>query len=435
MHFLRRINAFFFAPRSATGFGLMRIAWAVSVLGSMLLEAPDIARYYSAEGFLPNALEPLVNRMQYRLTFFASVTDPSAVIGLYILLLLFCVFALIGVWPRFMTFMTLILYFSFHEKNPLPVGGGETVLHLIGFLLVISPGIEAFSLQRARKQLGHWKQKGIALPPLTMPAWPKRMVLWQTIVIYLASTWYKLGSSLWTRGTAAIIPLLHPDFGRFPSLTGDVPRRSTTFFTYATLVYEELWIFLLVPRRFLDRLPMLSQAIIRRSLLLAGVLFHVGIFVTMNVGSFSYAMLTLYCGLLEEEDFRWMRGLVNRRWRGRITVYYDGQCGFCTRSVFWLVMLDWLHRLRPVNFQNPVLRKKFASGLAYEDLDRSMHMRYPSGKTVHGFVAFRSLTWHLPLLWIAAPFLYLPGVAFIGDRIYKWKARTRKKCSHEGCTI
>ena len=118
-----------------------------------------------------------------------------------------------------------------------------------------------------------------------------------------------------------------------------------------------------------------------------------------------------------------------------ILIFFDGHCGLCTRAANTLRALDWLHRLQFVDFQNAQERERYAPEIPYEDLDRSMHAKFPDGKIRTGFSAFRAVAWHLPLLWIIAPFLYLPGVKLIGDQIYTKISDKRKKCAHEHCQL
>ncbi|MDO8648797.1 MAG: DUF393 domain-containing protein [Candidatus Peregrinibacteria bacterium] len=118
-----------------------------------------------------------------------------------------------------------------------------------------------------------------------------------------------------------------------------------------------------------------------------------------------------------------------------VAVLYDGHCGLCTRSIRVLRSLDWLKHLHLVNFHDDVERRNFAPDLSFEELDRSLHARFRTGKTRTGFDAFRAIAWHLPLLWPVAPFLYLPGIAPIGRRIYARIAERRKTCTHDNCQI
>ena len=116
-----------------------------------------------------------------------------------------------------------------------------------------------------------------------------------------------------------------------------------------------------------------------------------------------------------------------------IHVFYDEHCGLCTRTMRLLKRLDWFGILRPVDFHNPEERRREAPSIPFEQLDRVIHMRMPDGSFQTGFSAFRRLCWHLPPLWIAAPFLYLPGAKLIGDSVYARIAENRKKCTHASC--
>jgi predicted DCC family thiol-disulfide oxidoreductase YuxK len=108
---------------------------------------------------------------------------------------------------------------------------------------------------------------------------------------------------------------------------------------------------------------------------------------------------------------------------GQIRVFYDGNCPFCVRSVGLLRRLDWFGRLCCLDARREGV---IPPNLPAERLLEEMHVLAPSVRRVyHGFGALRYLAWRLPLLWIIAPFLYIPGVAVIGQRIYLLIARNR----------
>jgi len=68
-----------------------------------------------------------------------------------------------------------------------------------------------------------------------------------------------------------------------------------------------------------------------------------------------------------------------------------------------------------------------------------MHVLSPDRRATHaGFYAFRWMAWRLPLTMLAAPLLYLPGVPWLGRRVYHWVARNRFKlvpCHDGGCKV
>ena len=68
-----------------------------------------------------------------------------------------------------------------------------------------------------------------------------------------------------------------------------------------------------------------------------------------------------------------------------------------------------------------------------------MHVLTPDRRQAYaGYRAFRWIAWRLPLTWLVAPFLYLPGVPWLGNRVYRWVAKNRFNlvpCDDGGCKV
>jgi hypothetical protein len=141
-----------------------------------------------------------------------------------------------------------------------------------------------------------------------MPIWPVRLLTWQLVVIYVTSVWWKLMGRSWRAGTAMAIALHHPNFARFPHVANAL-LPLTRVGTFAALAFESSWLLLLVPR---SAIPERWRLIpLRRVLIVSGVLFHLSIFLLMDVGVFSIAMISSYCGLLTADDFAWARAFAS----------------------------------------------------------------------------------------------------------------------------
>jgi predicted DCC family thiol-disulfide oxidoreductase YuxK len=111
---------------------------------------------------------------------------------------------------------------------------------------------------------------------------------------------------------------------------------------------------------------------------------------------------------------------------GTMTVLYDGQCEFCRRSVRLLKRLDWRGRLHFADGRDAANLPPTSEPLNPRRLLEEMHVVTPDGRRVfHGFAAFRRIAWQLPPLWPLVPFLYIPGVPWLGQRVYLWVARNR----------
>jgi hypothetical protein len=101
--------------------------------------------------------------------------------------------------------------------------------------------------------------------------------------------------------------------------------------------------------------------------------------------------------------------------------------------------LDWLSALGYVDVRDPMQTLLLHVPVPPERLIEEMHLLTPDGgEVLHGFRAFRWMAWRLPLLWFLVPFLYLPGMATVGQRAYLWVARHRFRlvpCHGGVCTL
>jgi predicted DCC family thiol-disulfide oxidoreductase YuxK len=124
---------------------------------------------------------------------------------------------------------------------------------------------------------------------------------------------------------------------------------------------------------------------------------------------------------------------------GRGVVLFDGDCPFCQRSVAILKKLDWLGRLAFQNCRDEVHWPLSERPLVMFRLLEEMHVVTPDRrKTYAGYAAFRWIAWRLPLTWPVAPFLFIPGVPWFGNRVYLWVAKRRMNlvpCTDGACPI
>lgn len=114
--------------------------------------------------------------------------------------------------------------------------------------------------------------------------------------------------------------------------------------------------------------------------------------------------------------------------RTEIHVFYDGACGLCRPTVAILRRLDLLSRVAFVD----VTQRWTSIAAQFPSLDRDrcltdMHAVTRDGATFAGFDAYRALARFLPLGWMALPFLYIPPVAGLGRRVYRWVADHRER--------
>ena len=119
------------------------------------------------------------------------------------------------------------------------------------------------------------------------------------------------------------------------------------------------------------------------------------------------------------------------------TVIFDGDCGFCQRSIRWGKRLDWLHQMDWRTRLEPGLNDTFPQ-LSGEETQRRMVSIRHDGKTYGGFFAVRDIMIHFPLTFLPALVLYLPGMSLLGVPVYAWIAKNRHRfggTSQSSCSI
>ena len=111
--------------------------------------------------------------------------------------------------------------------------------------------------------------------------------------------------------------------------------------------------------------------------------------------------------------------------RTRPTLIYDGDCGFCRRSVDLLQRWDRDQRIALIPFQDQARMAAF--GIPLPALAAAMHLILPApdGRVLAGADAVPELLRLLPRKrWLAWGFR-VPGVLPVARRLYAWIARRR----------
>ena len=106
------------------------------------------------------------------------------------------------------------------------------------------------------------------------------------------------------------------------------------------------------------------------------------------------------------------------------TVLFDDECSLCTFQMKVLGWLDWRNVLALVPLSDP-RAKEIAPRITREDLLEAIHCVTPEGSVYRGARAIRFVGMRLPLLVPLALFLWVPGVIFIAEIVYRWISRNR----------
>ena len=126
-------------------------------------------------------------------------------------------------------------------------------------------------------------------------------------------------------------------------------------------------------------------------------------------------------------------------------VIYDGDCRFCISQVKKLRRLDRFGpRLAFLSLHDERTSQRYPD-LTHEQMMEQMYVVDGRGRRHGGGDAVRYLSRRLPLLWITAPILHLPGTAALWRFLYHQVAKRRYKiagrksgdsaCDGDACAV
>ncbi len=119
-------------------------------------------------------------------------------------------------------------------------------------------------------------------------------------------------------------------------------------------------------------------------------------------------------------------------------VFYDGECRLCRSSVAKLQAMDRNGRLDFLDARDPKALHEHPQVDRTRALERMQLVRPEGGAPLEGFDAVRWIAARLPALRPLAPLLWLPGMGWIGRKLYDRVARSRflfGRCDGEACDV
>jgi hypothetical protein len=271
------LHRLLFTPVDARSLGLMRILLGLLLIANHVELWAELHPMLGRAGWAPLAA---AQAEPHRASPYDVVPDGPALHLVHGAGLLVLVAFTLGWRTRWVAWAALAVQVAIHHRNPWMQHGGDRVLRLATLALCLVPAGAALSLDA---------RAGRGAP--TVPALAHRMVQLQWMIIYGATGAEKMLGRTWRDGSALLLALGNGDFQRFPHrldplLALPAVRALAAGATWATLAWELAFpLLVLHPRT-------------RRPALLAGLVVHGGIWLTMRVGAFTPAILWGYLAFL-----------------------------------------------------------------------------------------------------------------------------------------
>jgi hypothetical protein len=189
-------------------------------------------------------------------------------------------FLCLGCATQLTAVLTWLISMSFATANPYLDNAGDTIRLILLFYLMLCPCGAAWSVDALfQKRTG----------PVYVHPWPLRLIFVQMILIYFINGLYKLFGGSWRDGTSLHYVLGDLALTRFSQVQLPIPHPVTQIMTWTVMIWEVSF-----PLLVLEKWT-------RRIALMFGVLFHLGIFVTMELAGFVPYALCMYLPLLPWE--------------------------------------------------------------------------------------------------------------------------------------
>jgi len=115
-----------------------------------------------------------------------------------------------------------------------------------------------------------------------------------------------------------------------------------------------------------------------------------------------------------------------------LTVLYDGSCSLCRASVARVRPFDTRRRIEFLDLHDPCAQRRFPQ------IDRDIAMRWMQavdarGRVSSGVDAWARIGLLLPGWNLLAWLLLVPGIRWLGAKIYAWIARNRYRWNRSLC--
>jgi predicted DCC family thiol-disulfide oxidoreductase YuxK len=373
----------------------LRIAVALLIIGDLISRSRDLVAHYTDFGVVPRGILGLYDRWRVSVHLMNGTWEVQAV--LFLITGIFALMLLVGYRTRVMTAVLWFLLSSLDSRNPFIADGGDTLLRLTLFWAFFMPWGACYSVDRSLAPVES------TVPQRIFSAATFAYSI-QIVIIYVFSVIHKTSPEWRSDGTAVyyalhLIQMANPIgayLAQFPLMMRLVTHGVFWFQVIGPAVlFFPLW-----------------NGPIRTAAVFAFMLMHVGMGLCLQIGLFSW--IAAFAMLVFLPPWFWDRILSRLRTPARIRtrIYYDQECGFCSR---WVRLLQTFALI-------PETRILAAQSDSSIETDMNHHNSWvvvdETGSRHFRAQALRVIVERSPLLGFLAP-LFKPAIVLrLGNVIY-----------------
>ena len=389
---------------------LLRIGMGILLVMDALQRLEDLSAFYTDTGAVPRSVI---------LSFWSNAWNFSLHTGfgawpfeliLFIIAIVAGFALIVGYRTLLATIISWVLLISVHNRNPLVLQGGDVIFRAVLFWGMFLPWGKYFSVDYLLTQ------KKLLSKNFLSPA--SVAYILQIVIFYFFSGYTKTGAQWVQSGTAVYYALsidqLSTAFGhfllRFPQIMKEL--------TFTTIYLEIFGTFGFIS-------PILNGPV-RTITVFVFALFQIGINMSMHLGLFGFISIVITFGLLPswfwEKCYQPVRNYFRMRSEKILTIYYDADCGFCTKTMWLLARILWLPK-------NVKIIKAQSDAKIYEEMENEDSFIVITEDGMHHYraEALKYIISVSPIFFFVSYLFKIPKSLEFIDYVYKNIAKNRLK--------
>lgn len=224
------------------GLALLRIIYGSVLIGLLIVNYGIRHDLWGPNGLLPWDLFTIQVAQQGSFSLYALADSDWWAEFLFYALFTVAVLFTLGWRTRVITPVLWVLVWSWHERNPLVLDGGDNLMRIILIYLVFADVSARFSLdaRRAKRKGRSAEDTALRRATTVLHNFALAAVVFQVCVVYLTAGLFKVQGERWQQGTALYYILRVAEFSPWPELSRLIYENSllVTAGTYVTVFFQ-----------------------------------------------------------------------------------------------------------------------------------------------------------------------------------------------------
>lgn len=285
-------DSFWFKPVDTVSLSFFRFFFCSILLVMYLIRFFDIRMFFYESGLMSSASAKALHGLYTDKAFNFILSSDTLLYLCYLLFIIILFFMALGMANRLLTAIAFVLHLVFLQRNPSILFGADIIATFWLFYLMFSNSNKQvrwvhYFLSKKKNLVSERTEKGDWLNTVSL-----RFIQIQLCVIYMFSGLEKLKGSSWWEGTAIWEALSFYDFALLDfSFLLSVPLLSGALVVFTVLFEIYFPVLVWIPK-------------LRKTLLILGMLFHLGIGLSLNIYFFSLIMLSAYITFIPAESLK-----------------------------------------------------------------------------------------------------------------------------------